>query len=144
MTIPGVGQVVSAVFVAIIDGPGCFPGKRQLWSYAGLGVRRSWSSDPKRTRKGGSNSGNRLLKYAALTAARNALRTDKCFARHHDRLVSTGTAPSMARRTIARNILAAALSMWRNRTEYCDTYGSSSGSRETRLVPGPGKISDRG
>ena len=72
--IPGVGEVVAPIFVAVIDTPWRFATKRRLWSYAGRGLRRRWSGDPRQAREGGACSGNRLLKYGAMIAAQNAIK----------------------------------------------------------------------
>lgn len=118
--IPGVGKVVGAIFVAVIDAPERFATKKKLWNYAGLGVRKQWSSDPANAREGGARNGNRLLKYAAMTAAVGAIATDNRFSRHYKEMVDAGIEAPMARKTIARNILAAARAIWINRTEYRD------------------------
>jgi len=115
-----VGRVIASIFVAVIDDPHRFPHKRKLWRYAGLSVRTAWSGDPSRVRKGESDTGNRLLKYAAMTAAEQAVRGENHFARRFREMLAGGTRPGMARRTVARSILAASLAMWKDGTEYRD------------------------
>jgi len=110
-TIPGVGKILAGVMAAVIGDFGRFSKKRQLWSYAGLGLRSPWSSDPSRARVQGSSGGNRSLKYAALSAANGALRGDNRFSRHYQKMVAEGVDPAMAKRTVARQILATALAM---------------------------------
>jgi transposase len=120
-TIPGVGSRLSAMLAAGIDDPGRFAGpnrKRKLWKYSGLGVRRQWSSDPEQARVSGSPSGNRLMKYAALSAANNALRGKNRFSRHYAEMLEKGIDPSMGKRTVGRQILATALSMLKSGTVY--------------------------
>ena len=117
-TIPGVGSRLSAILVAGIDDPGRFANKRRLWKYSGLGVRRQWSSHPEQARVSGSPSGNRLMKYAALSAATNALRGKNRFSRHEAAMLEQGIDPAMAKRTVARQILATALSMLKSGTVY--------------------------
>jgi transposase len=120
-TIPGVGSRLSAMLLAGIDDPQRFVGprrKKKLWKYSGLGVSRRWSAQAERAQVRGSHSGNRLLKYAALSAAHNALRGENRFSRHHAAMVAQGTDPAMAVRTVARQILATALSMLTSGTEY--------------------------
>ena len=118
--VPGIGDVVASIFVAVIDEPRRFPEKRKLWKYAGLSVRSPWSGDPKHAQKGGSHSGNRLLKYAAMIAADRAVIGENRFARHYARMISEKKERAMALKTVARNILATALAMWKNGTEYRD------------------------
>ncbi|OGP60303.1 MAG: hypothetical protein A2V67_06970 [Deltaproteobacteria bacterium RBG_13_61_14] len=120
-TIPGVGSRLGAMLAAGIDDPERFAGpnrKRKLWKYSGLGVRSQWSSHPEQARVSGSPSGNRLMKYAALSAAHNALRGKNRFSRHYAEMVEQGKDPAMAERTVGRQILATALSMLTSGTVY--------------------------
>jgi len=117
-TIPGVGPLLASILAAVIDDPFRFAGKRQLWSYSALGVRSRWSGDPSKVRVKGSNSGNRLMKYAAMSAAKAALRGDNRFSRHYKKMVGDGVCPAMARRTVARQILATALAMLKSGEAY--------------------------
>jgi len=116
--IPGVGNINSAIMVCIIDDPYRFEGKRKLWSYSGLGLRSRWSGDPERARVKGTSGGNRLMKYAALTSATAALRGDNRFSRHYEKMLIDGVDPAMAKRTVARQILATALSMFKSGQVY--------------------------
>jgi transposase len=117
-TIPGVGSRLGAILAAGVDDPGRFVNKRKLWKYAGLGLKSRWSSDPERARVSGASSGNRLLKYAALNAATNALRGENRFSRHYRAMLEQGIEEAMARRTVARQILATALAMLKRGTAY--------------------------
>ena len=120
-TIPGVGSRLGAMLAAGIDDPGRFAGpkrKRKLWKYSGLGVRSQWSSHPEQARVSGSPSGNRLMKYAALSAANNALRGKNRFSRHYTEMIEKGIDPAMAKRTVARQMLATALAMLTSGTVY--------------------------
>jgi transposase len=56
----------------------------------------------------------------AEAAAEQAVRRENHFARRFREMVAGGTRPGMARRTVARSILAAALAMWKDGTEYRD------------------------
>jgi transposase len=119
-TIPGIGPILAAIMIGIIDTPFRFKTKRKLWAYAGLSVRRSQSGKQKKAKTGGSRRGNRLLKYAAMTAAKHAIRGDNAFARHSAQMLSQGVSFAMAQKTIARKILATVWSMWRTRSVYRD------------------------
>ncbi len=119
--IPGIGPILAAVIIAVIADPLRFPTKRKLWKYAGLSVRRPWSSQVSLAKEGGSKGGNRLLKYAAMEAARFCQVNENRFSLAFDNLLSNGVKPEMAQRTIARKILATVLAMWKNGTEYCDS-----------------------
>jgi len=123
-TIPGVGPVCAAIMVAIIDTPDRFPDKRHLWSYAGIGTtERSTGKVP--VKKQGMRHGNRLLKYAAMTAAQNAIKGENRFARHYRAMVEENKDPkkakraaAMAKKTAARAILATAWAMWKAGAAY--------------------------
>jgi len=138
-TIPGVGSVLAAIMVAVIDQPERFPDKRHLWSYAGIGASERSSAVSKSKVKGkdkekkktpvkkirGMFHGNRLLKYAAMMAAQNAIRGDNRFARLYNANVEGNKDPDKARKTaamakksVARAILATALAMWKAGTAY--------------------------
>ena len=119
-TIPGVGPVISALMISTIIDPNRFPDKRKLWKYAGLGVRRCWTSDPKYAKTGGSKSGNRVLKYAAMEAAILCKIGDNSLHRQWNKLVDDGLKPAMAQRTVARKILVIAWKMWKNGEVYCE------------------------
>lgn len=108
-TIPGVGKILAGVMSGLIGDANRFEGKRQLWSYAGLGLCSPWSGDQGKSRVRGSSGGNRSLKYAALSAATSAIRGANRFSRHYQKMVSGGIDPAMARKTVARQILATAL-----------------------------------
>ena len=124
-TIPGVGPVCAAIMVAIIVDPDRFPYKQRLWSYAGIGA--SEDSTGKTVRVKGMKHGNRLLKYAAMTAAQVAIKGDNRFARLYQTLVEKNEDPKKAKRAaglakkvVARGILAAALAMWKAGTAYSE------------------------
>jgi transposase len=116
--IPGVGDVVASIMVAVIADPQRFPDKRKLWKYAGLSVRSQSSGGADSARQGGSNEGNRLLKYAVMVAARNAVRGSNRFSRHYADMTAAGIDPRIALKTIARGILAAAWALWKDGTKY--------------------------
>ena len=150
-TIPGVGSRRAAILVAGIDAAERFANKRRLWKYCGLGVRRRWSSDESRALVSGSPSGNRRLKYAALGAATDAIRGENRFSRHYRGMLEQGSDAAMARRTVARQILAIALAMWKNGTGYQEPVlaglaakapGRPGLAEERR--DGPGAVSRRG
>jgi transposase len=108
--IPGVGPVVAATTVAIVETPHRFPAKKELWSYAGLGVSRPGSAG-KSARGNASKEGNRLLKKVLMQAAHNAAKTDSRFGRRYRELKHKGH--SIAQRSIARAILATMYGMWK-------------------------------
>ena len=74
--------------------------------------------NPDRAQIRGSKSGNRLLKYTALSAAGKAVQGDNRFGRHYNKMLLDGVEPSNARRTAARQLLATALAMLKEGVEY--------------------------
>jgi len=119
-TIPGVGDMLASIMAAVIDDPWRFPDKRKLWSYSALGVRSRWSGDPGKAQVKGSNSGNRMMKYAAMSAAKAALRGENNFSRHYVKMLGEGKTESMAKRTVARKILATSLAMLKSGKAYTE------------------------
>ena len=108
--IAGVGPIVSATTVAIVETPHRFPDKEHLWSYSGLGIAKS-ESGGKSARGHASKKGNRLLKKVLMQAALSASKTDSRFGRRYRELKHKGT--SIAQRTVARSILATMYGMWK-------------------------------
>ena len=127
-TIPGIGPICAAILVAIIDDPDRFPDKRHLWSYAGVGTSER-STGKKAVKKTGMKSYNRLLKYAAMTAAQGAIQGDNRFARHYETMIGRNQeeapdkvkkAAAMAKKTVARSILATVLALWKTGIVYTE------------------------
>jgi transposase len=108
--VPGVGPVVAATVVAIVETPHRFPAKEQLWKYSGLAVSKPGSAG-KSGRGYASKAGNRLLKKVMMQAALSASKTDSRFGRRYRELKHKGT--SIAQRTVARSILATMYGMWK-------------------------------
>jgi len=110
MAIPGVGLIVAATVVAIVETPHRFPGKEQLWKYVALAVAKPGSAGKTQGRHA-SREGNRLLKKVLMMAAHNAARGDhrfgRAFRRHQQKSLSN------AQRTVARMILATMYGMWK-------------------------------
>jgi transposase len=118
VTIPGYGPTNGAIFVAVVDDPHRFETSRKLWKYSGLSVREPWSGRKENAKPGGSFVGNRLLKYAAMVAAKRSLQGDNQFSRHHALMLERGLDPAMADKTIARRLLATALAIWKSGKDY--------------------------
>ncbi len=110
-SIPGVGPVVAATVVAIVETPHRFPAKEQLWNYAGLAIARS-ESGGKSTTGRASKKGNRLLKKVLMQAALSASKGDNRFGWRY-RELSDKRGNSIAQRTVARTILSTMYGMWR-------------------------------
>ena len=122
-TIPGVGPVCAAIMVAIIVDPDRFPHKQRLWSYAGVGAIEDSTGKTVRVKR--QKYYNRLLKYAAMMAAQNAIKGDNRFARLYKAIVEKLDDPNkpkraagIAKKVVARAILSTAWGMWRTGTAY--------------------------
>lgn len=111
LPIPGVGPIVAATVVAIIETPHRFPAKEQLWKYCCLAVAKR-ESGGKSTTGHASREGNRVLKKVLMQAAHSAARTDSRFGRRY-REVRQRKDTSVAQRTVARMIVATMYGMWR-------------------------------
>jgi transposase len=130
-TVPGLGDVRAAQIVALVVTPHRFRTTRQFWSYCGLGIVTRASSEWKRSADGrwqhvqgkvqmrGLNLNRQpLLKAVFKGAAISVLCRSNHLREHFDRLVAGGTAPHLARLTIARRIAAATLAVWKKKEEY--------------------------
>lgn len=117
--LPGVGWIRAATFYAIVDTPHRFASRSKLWSYCGIGLAKRTSGQSSKpahlTRRG-----NPQLKSVAKGAAISAIAAgDNPFAVRYRRLTAEGTSPQKARLTVARSIVSALWTMWRQGTTYC-------------------------
>lgn len=116
--IPGVGLIVAATVVAIVETPHRFPTKEKLWKYATLAVAKP-SSAGKAQGRYASREGNRVLKKVLMLAAHNAAGGDhrfgRAFRRHRQKSLSN------AQRTVARMILSTMYGMWKTGECYRET-----------------------
>ena len=131
-SVPGIGDVRAAAIVATIVSPHRFRTKRQLWSYAGLGVVVRSSNDY--TRKGDSfvrrhrhglvlglnRNRNPVLKEAFVGAAQHIINQMPNHPLHqaYQQRIERGMKPSSARLTLARAIAAIVLAIWKKEQPY--------------------------
>jgi transposase len=130
-TAPGFGIGRSAQVVAIAGTPDRFRTRRQFWSYCGLGIVTRSSSDW--VRKGhdwvrkeinqtrGLNQNRQpqlkaVFKGAATTVIRQM--PEHPLHENYQRMLKAGTKPNLAKLTLARQIAAAVLSMWKHKEVY--------------------------
>ena len=131
-TAPGMGPIRTAQVVAIVATPERFRTRRQLWSYSGLGIVTRSSADWGQDRAGKWVRAQRaqtrglsrkrhprlkaVFKGAATTViahcGANPLRAG------YDRQLANGTKPNLAKLTVARQIAAIVLAMWKTQEEY--------------------------
>lgn len=124
MSIPGLGPIRVAILLAIVVTPFRFRGKRQFWAYGGLSVVTRTSSDyafvnsrPVRVRRQTDTRGltqdfNHLMKSVLKGAAVEAIRREP-FKTYYNIRINKGTAPELARLTVARKIAALVLHLWK-------------------------------
>ncbi len=130
-TAPGFGAVRVAQMLPIVITPWRFRTKRQFWAYCGFGIVTRSSADWTRvddrwvkarmvqTRGLNFNHNHTLkalFKGAATTviahSGPNPLRAN------YDRLLANGTKPNLAKLTVARQIAAIVLAMWKAEAKY--------------------------
>jgi len=125
MSVPQLGAVSVAQLIGIVGTPHRFRSKHQFWTYVGLAVvtrstadyevvagvlRRS--SRPVATR-GLNRNHNHVLKRVFKNAASSACHRGP-FAAGYEARVAQGMAPSLARLTIARQLAATTLAIWKH------------------------------
>jgi transposase len=131
-TCPGLGPVRTAELLPVVVTPYRFQSRSKFWGYCGLGVVMRTSSDwvrggsgqwvkaPVQHTRGLNRNFNhtlkRIFKGAATTVIGRA--GDDPLYRHYERLLEGGTKPNLAKLTIARQIAAVALALWRSGERY--------------------------
>jgi transposase len=124
LSVPRLGPVSVAQLLAIVGSPHRFRSKRQFWTYVGLAVVTRTSAEQevvngvwRRSRRpvatrGLNRNHNHLLKRVFKTAASSACRSGP-FSAAYEARVKRGMDPALARLTIARQISAITLSLWK-------------------------------
>lgn len=124
MSVPQFGPVSVAQLIAVVGTPFRFRNKRLFWSYVGLAVVMRTSAEyvvvngvaRRRTRplgtRGLNRNHNHVLKRVFKRAATSACASGP-FKAGYDARVAQGMDPSLARLTIARQLAAITLAIWR-------------------------------
>lgn len=124
LSVPRLGPVSVAQLLAIVGSPHRFRSKRQFWTYVGLAVVTRTSAEQevvngvlRRSRRpvatrGLNRNHNHLLKRVFKTAATSACHHGPFSAAYAAR-VKRGMDPALAKLTIARQIAAITLSLWK-------------------------------
>lgn len=117
-TLPGIGPLRAATFLAYLDTPHRFARKAQLWRYMGIGLVRRHSGRA-RERVSVSPQSNRRLKDAIIGAAETVIKdqAEPFYSRfvtwsHHN------LSRRNARRTLARALAVTLWSMWKTGTNF--------------------------
>jgi len=133
-TAPGIGTIRAAQIVATVVSPERFRTSRQFWAYCGLGIvmrsssdwvkdsREGWLRKEVMQTRGLNRNRNSMMKRVFKSAAMTVVQRqgDHPLARHYAELTKR-TKPNLARLTIARQIAAAVLAMWKNKEAYDPT-----------------------
>lgn len=130
-TAPGIGPIRAAQLLATVITPHRFRTKRQFWSYCGLGIVTRSSSDwvqgdhgwqraPVVQTRGLTRACNRKLKAVFKGAATTMLQQSapKPLWEKYEQLLQAGTKPNLAKLTLARQLAAIVLAMWKTQTKY--------------------------
>jgi transposase len=130
-TMPGIGLVRAATIVAVVGTPNRFRTRSQFWSYCGLGIVRrasaqwtpgkggKWVAVEKQCTRGLNRNRNAALKDVFKGAALSVLADpEHPLSVSYRRRVDAGTDPSLSRLTMARQIAAIVLAMWKNKEDY--------------------------
>lgn len=111
-TIPGVGPLTAAIFIAELGDIHRFPSAKQVVSYAGL-VPSEYSSGGKVRRGHVTKVGSRILRWAAIEAATAFSRKVPAAAARHGRLHQTRGA-GVARVASAAGVLRVVYGVWKS------------------------------
>jgi transposase len=129
VSVPKLGAVSVAQLIAVVGTPYRFRSKRQFWTYVGLAVVTCTSADHevvagvlRRSRRpiatrGLNRNHNHLLKRVFKNAATSACHSGP-FKAAYDARVAQGMAPSLARLTIARQLAATTLAIWKRGEQF--------------------------
>jgi transposase len=129
LSVPQFGSVSVAQLLAIVSTPHRFRSKRQFWTYIGLAVVTRSTADhevvngvlrrrqrPVSTR-GLNRNHNHLLKRVFKNAAQGACHGGP-FKAAYELRVTQGMVPSLARLTVARQLAATTLAVWKHGEQF--------------------------
>ena len=129
LSVPQLGAVSVAQLMAVVGTPHRFRSKHQFWTYVGLAVVTRSTADhevvdgvlrrskrPVATR-GLNRNHNHLLKRVFKNAASSACHSGP-FKAGYDARVAQGLEPSLARLTIARQLAAITLAIWKRGEQF--------------------------
>jgi len=129
---PGMGPIRTAQLVAIVGTPHRFRTRRQFWSYCGLAVVTRSSSDWVRSRdgewvrgqvyqtRGLTRERHPVLKAIFKGAATSVIQQlpEDPLHEHYERMLACGIKPNLAKLTVARQVAAIVLAMWKHQEVY--------------------------
>jgi transposase len=122
MTVPGIGPVTAATFVAVVDRVDRFPSARQLRAY--LGVVPSESSSGEKQHRGRiTKTGDTRMRSLLVEAAWCVLRSKKAAAqppREWAARIAKRRGKRIAAVALARKLAGVLFAMWRDETDFSD------------------------
>ena len=122
MTMPGVGEVLAAGYIAIVDTAHRFSRKNKLWRYAGLG-NQYHVSDGRTYCDRPSRSGNRVLKWIVGQHFHHGIERIKKpnrFTRQYQTHLHRGLCRRTARRQVCRSLISTVRAVWMKEQSYRD------------------------
>jgi transposase len=130
-TAPGMGPIRSAIVVSVVADPSRFRTRQPFWSYCGLAVINHTSGNWSKKRgklvrvettstRGLSRRRNSQLKGVFKGTATSVIHQlpDDPLHRNYQRLLKAGMKANLAKLTLARQIAATVLSMWKHGEVY--------------------------
>ncbi len=130
-TAPGLGPVRVGLLLPIVITPWRFRTKRQFWAYCGFGIVTRSSADWIRVdgrwvkarmiqTRGLNFNHNHTLKAIFKGAATTVIAHSgpNPLREGYDRMLANGTKPNLAKLTVARQIAAIVLAMWKTEAKY--------------------------
>lgn len=129
MSVPHFGSVSVAQLLAVVSTPHRFRSKRQFWAYVGLAVVTRTTADHevvqgvlRRSKRPVSTRGlnrnhNHVLKRVFKNAANSACHGGP-FKAAYELRVRQGMVPSLARLTVARQLAATTLALWKRGEQF--------------------------
>jgi transposase len=121
--LPGIGDIRSATWFALIDTPDRFASRAHLWAYCGIGIARRRSGEkagPKHLNRNGNPILKDLLKGAAMDAITK--HDHNRFENQYQDLLADHVNPALARLTVARAIATTMLTIWKTGEDYQEHY----------------------
>jgi transposase len=137
--IPGVGPIISLMFLAVLDGAERFQGAHQVMSYLGL-VPREYSSGEKQHRGHITKAGHRQMRALMVQAANGVMRLKKP---QTERLhqwaeqIKLRRGKNIATVALARKLVGVMWAMVRDGTDYQAPVPKPMGSRAPARACGP-------
>jgi transposase len=121
-SIPGIGQLTSAIVLAETNGFELIRNKKQIASYAGLDVKEKESGTSVKGKPRISKRGNKYLRKALYLPALSAIRSDPRFKEVYTRLVSKHGIKMKAAVAVQRKLLELLYTLFNTKTKYDKAY----------------------